>query len=1057
MSDRHPEWREQPDYRDWPDYQGEAESGQHGNGRHGNHGRGQAPEPTAPDWPDGAPRAGEGWDEDPPEQSGGRWAGPAAPGWRGAPNPPRQPGGGRQGHDRPDLAGRRRADQGTPPATGEAWGDPAAPEQSGEWQTGERPGQGWPGPAQPPGRDGWQETGERPAQGRRDPAQPQQAGGWQETGERPAQRRGGRHDSGQWSTQGWRDPAQAQRRGGRHDSGQQPAPGRRDAGERPLADQGAPGRHDAGDPSEQDWRGAPAGPAADWGEAAAGGRQDDPGWRDAEGQGGTSGEWQNPRGGPARPEPGGRDASGGWPQQRQPGAAPPGGDDSGRVVADRAQRNSGRITGRLTRRTDRGSLFRGRRGATGADEPTAPPEAREAGPTPASPPAWATEQPSGEQPWSPAAPEAAPEQSSGTAWSGGQPWSPAVPEAAPGSDPGSRSAWATGQPSVEQPWSQEIPRVERGGEPPPTPPHAWARGGEAAPSRFAEPARFVEPAPELRPHSGYADGQDLGEAPEYGEAPAATGGFDGFGYGDPRGLAPPQEQEAWDEQPAEADEDGAPQPGAPAGRWVGAQAPAARGRQGRGAHGRARGRTLPRLPKVGRARIPQASLALAGIAIVVAGGLAGLMTLVPKAPPAAPADAGAPYSARWVCPLLPNSVGKVTANNVGQTAASLEAGSAGQQAGGGQPQQLAARATHDFHASAGLAGGFVQVEAFGAPVAATSAGQPPCVAGPGTRWWLPGLTTSGDSKVTLVIANPETSDATVNITPHLTEGSLHPESLQNVFVRAGTTVSKDINVPEVQTLSYTAEVVASQGRVVVGARLDTKIGNNQQHLIVPAQPAMRSSWAFSGGLRGESRQVELLVTNPNPEPLSLVVEGVNDQGPFKVAGFDLPIGDGAINEALVPVNVGKSAVFGLRVRSQDGSKFVAALSYGAGGGPINTTHLDLGGSGLDARWMAPVVPESRRLVLANMAQQPVTATLSALGGAPGGATATEAGKGGSVTVEPGQVRFTDVPKGVQSLLLVADAPGLVAAPVGPGQLVPGSEVGGVPLEGAVTTGPAAAP
>src|SRR5207249_8361060 len=206
---------------------------------------------------------------------------------------------------------------------------------------------------------------------------------------------------------------------------------------------------------------------------------------------------------------------------------------------------------------------------------------------------------------------------------------------------------------------------------------------------------------------------------------------------------------------------------------------------------------------------------------------------------------------------------------------------------------------------------------------------------------------------------------------------------------------------------------------------------------------------------GVARQVELLVTNPNPEPLSLLVEGVNDQGPFKVAGFDLPIGDGGISEALVPVNVGKAAVFGLRVRSQDGSKFVAALRYGAGGGPINASHLDLGGSGLDARWMAPVVPESRRLVLANTAGGPVTATVSPLGGAANGAAATV--KGSSLTVAPGQVRYTDVPKGVQSLLLLADAPGLVATPVGPGQLVPGSEVGGVPLEGAVTPGPAAAP
>jgi len=1040
VSDRHPEWREQPDYRDWPDHEGEADAGQHGNGRHGNHGRGQAPPPTAPEWPYGTGQAGQPPDEDRSED-GRRWAGPAAPGWRGAPTPPRQPGGERHEHGRPGQPGGRWADQGIPPATGEVWRGPALPEQRGEWPTGERAAaRGWPDPAQSQRRGGWQDAGERPAQDDQPRAQ----------GRRDAaQRRGGRHDSGQWSTPGWHDPAEAQRHG-RHDSGEWQAPAGRDAAEPSWADQGTPGWEGAGGPSGHGWRGVPPGPAGDWGEAAAE-RPGDPGRRGAEDHGAASGESPDPRGGFARPQPGGRDAPGGWPPQDQPGATPPGRGDSGRVVADRAQRNSGRITGRLTRRTDRGSLFRGRRGAAGADAP--PPEPREAGPEPASPPARAGEQPAGEQAWSPAAREGAPGPGATTAWSGEQAWAPPAPEAPP--DTGSQtSSWATGQPTAEQQWSQEIPRVERGGEPPrPTPPTAWARGGEAAPPRFAAPARFVAPAPEQRP--GYADGQDRGEVP-YGEAPAGGGqsAFDGFGS---RGLAP-QEQEAWDDEPAEADEDGAAQVGGdPAGRWVGAQAPAARGRQGRGAHGRSRSRTLPRLPKVGQARIPQASLALAGIAIVVAGGLASLMNVVPKARPPAPVDAGAPYSARWVCPLLPNSVGTVTANNVGQTGASLEAGSAGQQAGGQPVQQLAARATHTFHAPSGPAGGFVQVEAFGAPVAATSAGQPPCVAGPGTRWWLPGLTTSSQSKVTLVIANPESEDATVNVIPHLTEGSVHPEPIQNVFVRAGTAVSKVINVTEVQNLDYTAEVVASQGRVVVGASLDTSIGNRREHLIVPAQPAVRSSWSFSGGLRGEARQVELLVTNPNPEPLSLVVEGVNDQGPFKVAGFDLPIPDGAINEAVVVVNVGKSAVFGLRVRSQDGSKFVAALRYGAGGGPINTSHLDLGGSGLDARWMAPVVPESRRLVLSNTTEQPITATLSALGGTPGAAAVTAAGRGGSVTVEPGRVRFTDVPKGVQSLLLVADAPGLVAAQVGPGQLVPGSEVGGVPLEGAVTAGPAAAP
>jgi hypothetical protein len=247
--------------------------------------------------------------------------------------------------------------------------------------------------------------------------------------------------------------------------------------------------------------------------------------------------------------------------------------------------------------------------------------------------------------------------------------------------------------------------------------------------------------------------------------------------------------------------------------------------------------------------------------------------------------------------------------------------------------------------------------------------------------------------------------------------------------------------------------------VVVGTRMDSRIGDRQERLIVPAQPTERSSWLFSGvsgGVAGDIRQVDLLVTNPNPKALSLVVEGTNDQGPFKVPGFDLPVTDGAINEVLVPVNVGKTGAFSLRVRSKDGARFVAAVRFGSGAGLVNARYLDLGGTGLDARWMAPVVPASRRLVLANSTGAPLTATLSALS-TPADAASTQVAPGAPVTIPPGRVRIVNVPKGLQDLLVVADGPGLVAAPVGEGQLVPGSQVGGVPLSGAVTPGPAAAP
>jgi Family of unknown function (DUF5719) len=506
-----------------------------------------------------------------------------------------------------------------------------------------------------------------------------------------------------------------------------------------------------------------------------------------------------------------------------------------------------------------------------------------------------------------------------------------------------------------------------------------------------------------------------------------------------------------------------------AGGWDGQAAPPpARGRARHGAHRRGRTRRLPALPRAGlprapRAKIPQASLALAGVAIVIAGGLAGLMDMLPKASAPVAVDAGAPYSARWVCPLLPSSFGTVVADNLGQRAAAMRVGvnavrSQGVAGPGGKSTpDLAAGASRTVRAQSGPNGGFVQVEAFGAPIAATSADQPTCVPGPATRWWLPGLTVTNETKVTVVIANPETADATVNITPHVSEGSLHPDDLQNVFVKAGTTVRKDLDVPDLQGLPFTAEVVASQGRVVVGTRMDSRVGDRRERLVVPAQQTERSSWLFTGGLAGDARQVELLVTNPNPKALSLVVEGANDQGRFKVPGFDLPVPDGAINEAIVPVQFGKTGAFSLRVRSKDGSRFVAAMRLGTSAGAVDASHLELGGSGLDARWMAPVAPASGRVVLANTAATPVRATLSGLARAEAGAGGQAAPARSAVTIRPGQVRITYLPKGARSLLLVADGPGLVVAPVGQGQLVPGSQVGGVPLAGAVTPGPAAAP
>jgi len=454
-------------------------------------------------------------------------------------------------------------------------------------------------------------------------------------------------------------------------------------------------------------------------------------------------------------------------------------------------------------------------------------------------------------------------------------------------------------------------------------------------------------------------------------------------------------------------------------------------------------------------------LVLAAVLVVAAAALVGVTRALPAAKtPAAPAVA-APYAGRWVCATLPRLAGRVTVTNVGGAPAGLRSSVSAAQAtvaGGGQVQRggvttatLAAGATRKLDLKPSPGAGFVQIEAFGAPIAVAAGGQPPCAPGPGDRWWLPGLTSSNTARADIVLANPDSVDATVAITPHLTEGSIHPVGLQNVFVRAGTAVVKTVDVPDVQTLPFTAEVVATSGRVVAGALVTSKIGTQTRQTLVPGQPSLRSSWVFTGGLTPSANDIEVLIANPNQSALTVVADATTDQGTFKAPGFDLPIPDGAIAQIRVPLNPGRTGAFSLRVWSKDGAKFVAALRFNVAGG-LAAGYFETGGSVDDARWLLPQAPESRKLVFANVSDEPITAELSRLAGA--GAAGVPAG---SITVAPGKVGLHAVPADAQSLLIVASGPGLVAAPLGGGQVVPGSQVGGLSVEGPVLPGPAAAP
>jgi len=562
------------------------------------------------------------------------------------------------------------------------------------------------------------------------------------------------------------------------------------------------------------------------------------------------------------------------------------------------------------------------------------------------------------------------------------------------------------------------PRDPEGGpgeeRPPPLIPSRAARHqprrGRLLRGRPAKPAAEPPPAPPQAP------------APDPGQAPTPA----------PRvrplpDLAARRRPEAPTQRPARR----IPVPRRPAGKPPEAPEPAAPGPR------------QVRVPGLGAVR--SSSAGLAGTLVALAAVLVLAVNALPAArPPATPATRD-PYSARWVCPLLPGRTTPVTVANVGTATASLR--TTIREAGDGPAptdKKLAGGATQRLSLDPKKAG-YVQVEAFSAPVVVSAPGLG-CSPGPASRWWLPASDTRLGTDTKVLIANPDHQPATVDLVPHLTSGSITSD--REVFVKPGEAVLQSLGDDAPPGLKPSIEVVARAGRVVVGAVVSG--GQSRQPTLLPAQGVPRPVWSFAGGVSGGGRQSQVLITNPNPTPLQVSVQVTTRKGTFKPPGdFDQPIANGGTAELVIPA-LEVEGPFAVQVRSTRGAAFVAALRVSEGDGASATSRIDLGTGQPERGWLVPGPPKGGELVLANMSSAELEAQLGDL-------DAGGIGAGKPVPVPPGRIVLQKVPNGIENLLVEAGSAGLVAAPLNGGPIVPGSAVGGLPPGGPIVPGPAAAP
>jgi hypothetical protein len=375
--------------------------------------------------------------------------------------------------------------------------------------------------------------------------------------------------------------------------------------------------------------------------------------------------------------------------------------------------------------------------------------------------------------------------------------------------------------------------------------------------------------------------------------------------------------------------------------------------------------------------------------------------------------------------------------NVGSAAAALRTTViSGSQSGQPSQRSLAARTTGTVKVPAGKQPGYVQVEAFRAPVVVTAGTQSGCAPGPTDRLWIPTSDTSLGATTKVVIANPDTVPASVDLVPHLVQGS--QQAVAEVFVPPHSAVAKPFSYGQLVGLKPAIEVIAKSGRVVAGAVIAQK---DKQRIYVPAQTATKSEWSFAGGLAGADRSTFVLITNPSATPLSVSVQVSTDRGTFKPGNdFDNPVPAGAAVAVQVPpLRIGGSGAFAVKVRSRGDAPFVAALRVTAPAGAGTTSYVDLGSSRADTRWLIPTVPASRQLVLANLGGGALSARLA---GAASGAQ-------GEVQVGAGKVVVRKLPAGLKSVEVTTDQAGLLVAPLGSGLAMPGAAIGGLPAGGPV--------
>lgn len=324
----------------------------------------------------------------------------------------------------------------------------------------------------------------------------------------------------------------------------------------------------------------------------------------------------------------------------------------------------------------------------------------------------------------------------------------------------------------------------------------------------------------------------------------------------------------------------------------------------------------------------------------------------------------------------------------------------------------------------------------------------PCQSRAGDSLVFPAGATTRDATLTLLVYNPFSDAATVDITFQTDDGVRRPQALQGLPVPAESVVPVEVSpVVTVRPLVATT-VTARRGRVVVD-RIQTFDGRGASTTeeqaaeepfvregltVTPAVPTARTSWSFPAGLRSPGIHEQVTVYNPGDEiaevELTVVLREAERNGVLDPFPLEVPPGEARVFEVDSAEAVPERLTHALEVRSTNDVAVVAERSLSATEGTSYRAEMTSTGTPVASpQWVFAAGTrdpdaEAERIALFNPGDEDARVTLTAFGdGEP-----APVGDGAAITLAAGAhveldlAELGGLDEGRTSVLVEASAP-----------------------------------